>query len=312
MPEFRRGTAPIQQAAERKGFRAFVPTLRWSEDREEKFILFLHPLDDVYTVELFEWIPVGKGTKSNGETYDINESFISRKDPQIGEDYDDLSDRLGAIPRTRSIGAAVELEPVMEEVQGRQRPKTFKVATETFTNKENQTVVQPKAGLVIQSPQNFWGWLTSFDDTQAPVNETPMQVIRRGKSADTGYDFMPFTGTEVDLSGVIEGFSTINFISDDADKIIDAMSKTSSDFEAAAVIGNAMLEKRIEELADGERYRELVEPIKEYNPRFASQKRQDKGSNSGTTAAPESSAPATAGDEDRMKRFEQLKEAVGK
>src|SRR3954463_833189 len=113
MPSFRRGLASIEEAATRKGgsgnFRPFVPQLQWREDGEKKYILVLTPIDEVATLDLHEFIPVGTGQKANGETYTKYESFLSRKDPFIGENFDDLEDRLENKPKTRCMGIAVEL-----------------------------------------------------------------------------------------------------------------------------------------------------------------------------------------------------------
>lgn len=311
-PEFRRGADPIREALKASGGSGgnFVPELRWREDKEEKFILILHPLEDTYTVDLHEWVEVGEGEKANGEKYKRYESFISRKDRAIGEDYDDLSDRLELDPKRRVIGCAVELEPVWESVKGRKRPKNFQIKTETVTNSEGEEFIRPQVGLLIYSASNFWGWLTSFNDTQAPINETPMQVIRRGKGTDTSYDFMHYNNLDVDFSGLFDNLTGIRYLSDDLDEVISDMENTENDYETAAVIGNALLAKRIAELADGDRYKEFIDPIKEYTPRFPNQKRKRNAPSGSGNGAEAPAAPSSPTEEDRMKRFSNLRSAV--
>jgi hypothetical protein len=177
---------------------------------EEKFILMLTPIDQCVTVELHDWIPVGERDKSSGGTYTKFEQFISRKDSGIGEDYDDLTDRLGAIPKVRTLGVAVELEPIMEEAQGRQRPKAFTVKMDSYKTREGEEKIAPVIGIINQGPKNFWGWLGAFDNTRAPVDETPMSVVRRGEGKDTEYDFFPFSDTEVDFGAL--GLSLITTV----------------------------------------------------------------------------------------------------
>jgi hypothetical protein len=46
--------------------------------------------------------PRRQGQKANGETYTKYEQFISRKDPAIGESYDELQDRLDVRPKSRN------------------------------------------------------------------------------------------------------------------------------------------------------------------------------------------------------------------
>jgi hypothetical protein len=271
MPNFRRGAAEITAAAERKGggsFRSFVPQIKWDEDKEEKFLLFLNPIEEVPVVQYHDFIPVGKGEKANGEEYTRWESFISRKDPAIGEDYDDLQDRLDVWPKERMIAVAVELEPTIVQEGRRKRVTGFEVATETFTRTDeegNETeVVAPKVGLVIQASANFFGWLVSFDASSGPIEQTPFQVIRRGKNSDTAYDFIALEGREVDLSGLMENLDGISYARD----FVEDLTLTDDEADNAVTLGNALLNKRLEELADGDRYEELVSPIQHIEQKY--------------------------------------------
>jgi hypothetical protein len=288
VPNFRRGAAAIDEAATRKGgngFRPFVPTIQWQDDRESKHVLFLTPVDEIPTVEYHEWIPVGTGQKANGETYTKYEQFISRKDPAIGESEDELQDRLGVAPKSRSIAVAVELEAITENDGRRERVTGFTVATDTYTRKDEnggeQEVTQPLIGLVIQSAQNFFGWLSSYDASQGPIEETPMSVTRRGKDANTTYDFIALEGRPVDLGPLMDHIDGISYLRDDIEDILSNVDSSESDEEAAAFIAGVLLNKRLDELADKERYDELVAPIEKIESKFGNKKAAPK--NGGTT-----------------------------
>lgn len=283
MPKFepRRGLAAIEEAATVKSgggnnYRPFVPEISWREDNEKKYILVLTPIEEVVTLDMHEWIPVGKGEKANGETYTKYEAFISRKDGSIGEDYDDLEDRLGRRPRTRCFGVAVELEPIFETVKGRQRPKGFTVKTDTYTRKTEegeQEMVQPAVGLIVQSAALMWSPLGSLDSAQGPLSALPLEVTRRGKDRNTRYDFVPFVDAPVDLSAVVDHLDGISYLKDSLADVIAAAEAADDEVGAAQAVAEALFNARLDELADKERYDELVTPIEEIPDRFGSNKK---------------------------------------
>jgi hypothetical protein len=284
MPSYRRGAAAIEEAAQSKGgggFRAFAPTIRWQDDGEKKYILVLTPIDEVGTFDLHEWIPVGKGEKANGETFTRYEDFLSRKDPFIEEDFDDITDRLGRTPKTRCAGVAVELEPVMETVKGRQRPKGFVVKTGTFQRKNEdgteQEITYPVIGLIVQSSALMWSPLTSLDNEQGPITELPVAITRRGKDQNTRYDFVPFSDAPVDLSPVVEYLDGISYLTNDVDEVVAAIEATEDELAAAQVVAEALFNKRLEELADKDRYEELISPLEELPAAFGAKGGAKKG-----------------------------------
>lgn len=282
MPKFepRRGLAAIEEAAAAKGsgsgsFRPFVPEISWREDNEKKYILVLTPIEEVATLSLHEWVPVGKAEKANGESYTKYESFLSRKDVIIGEDYDDLEDRLDRKPKDRCYGVAVELEPIFETVRGRQRPKGFTVKTDSYTRKTEdgeQEVVQPLIGLLVQSAQLMWSPLGSADQSQGPLSLLPIEVTRRGKDRNTRYDFIPFPDAPVDLSPIIDNLDGISYLKDRLPDVLAAAEAADDDLGAAQAVADALYNARLEELADKERYDEFVAPIDEIPDRFGSKK----------------------------------------
>lgn len=263
MPEFKRGRAAIDRSANSPrtggsssggGGISFPPSIFWRNDQEEKYLKFLTPMSEVPTIYRYhEWIPVTY-KRQDGSSFDRkNEHFISRRDDCIGEDYDDLEDRLEMSPRMRSIGVAVELDPVYETKGGRKRPASFNV----LVNESNE-VKYPQIGLVIQSPANFWGFLSAYDATEQPVEDVVFRVQRQGKGPETSYNFFPVE-KEVDLSGLIDNISNIRYLSSDLDE----------NDTSAETIAQTLLEKRLEELADPERYRKLVSPIQSIKSPFS-------------------------------------------
>lgn len=268
--EFRRGLAAIEEAASRKGgggnFRPFVPTIKWREDAESRHVLVLTPIEEVPRVLLHEWIPVGKAEKANGETYTKWEDFISRKDEAIGEDYDDLEERLERDAKVRHLGVMVELEPIMENVGGRKKLKGFVVKTDTYTRKTDngeEEVTQPVVGICTASALTVWGPLGSLDQSQGPLIEVPLEITRRGKDQNTRYDVIPFLEKPVDLSPLVDYLDGISYLSsdEDYDDLVNAVEAATGETEQAIIIADAMLNKRLTELADGERYEELVSPL---------------------------------------------------
>lgn len=295
MPKFqpRRGLAAIEKAAAPKGgggSRSFVPEIKLRADGETKYLLVLTPIDEVATLLYHEWIPVGKGEKANGETYNRYEAFLSRKDPMLGEDYDEIEDRLDTRPKERCYGVVVELEPVLETVRGRQRPKGFTVKTEDYTRRGEdgeKTVTQPVMGLMIQSAALVWSPLGSLDESQGPLEVLPLQMTRRGTDRNTRYDFVPFVDIPVDLSPIIEHFDGLSFLSDVKDDVEAAIAAADDEIKAAQAVASFLYDKRLEELADKDRYDELVGPITEIPKKFGS----DKKGGSKPAARPERPSP---------------------
>lgn len=276
MPNFRRGMAAMQEAQESsaKGnteFSPFCKQIVWKSDKEEKFLLFLTKAEDVAIVDLHQFIPTGKRMSKAGKSYDTYEQFISRTDPSIGEASDDLTDRLEQKANLRGIAVAVELEPVFTRVGGRQRPTGFSVLTETFNKKnedgELEEVEAPVMGVVVQSPNNFYGWIKTFyeSETGGNIEDTPLQIVRRGKDTNTAYDFTPFHDQEVDFSNLFEMYENISYLNG-----VDIALGNSPGLDDALLLGQAMLDKRLEELKDKDRYERMVGPITEIENRFGS------------------------------------------
>lgn len=275
MPEYRRGREAIEAAAASKGggggFRSFVPEIYWKDADEKKYILVLTPIDEIGSFDLHEFIPI-KGTKANGEEYTRNESFLSRKDPMIGDDYDKIQDELGRDPKTRLMGVAVELEPVMEVVKGRKRPTGFTVKVNSYERKTDdgeEEVEYPIIGLITQSSKLMWSPLNSLDESRGPLSELPLEVIRRipGEKSSTYYEFIPFMDIEVDLTPVIDYVDGISYLGDVLDELVLELESIGDDtLKQAQAVARALFEKRVEQLSSQERYDELLGDVDELPP----------------------------------------------
>ena len=268
MPEYRRGVAAVKATSSGGGGISFAPEIFWKDDGEKKYVLILTPTDEIWKFDLHEFIPVNR-KRADGSTFTAKEAFMSRKDPYVGEDFDKIEDELGRAPRTRCLGVGVELEPVMEVVKGRKRPTGFSVKTREFTrNTEDgeQQVTVPLIGFITQSAKLMWGPLVSYDESQGPLSELPLEIIRRtpGKKSETRYDFVPFMDIPVDLSSIVDNLDGVTYLSDVLEDVIKELEATDGDDVASAqVVARALVEKRVTELADGERYTDLVGPIDE-------------------------------------------------
>lgn len=242
-----------------KPFPGFIRGIIWKSDKEKKYLAFLNQANQMPTVDLHTFVETGKW-KSGAPKY---EDFISRTDPGIGEASDELSDRLGRKAAQRSIAVAVELEPTYTTVNNRKRPTGFAVKTETFDRKTEdggtEEVEVPVIGMVIQSPRNFFGWVGSFDESTAPIEDTPVEITRRGKDQNTAYDFTPYIDQPIDYTNLVNLAENISYLKDEG---LDFTASTDEEKkEVALAIGAAVLNKRLTELADKERYERLVSPI---------------------------------------------------
>lgn len=287
-------------------FPTFVREIQWREDKEEKFIAFLNRADDIPTVELHSFVPVGTGTSKAGKPYTRYEQFIDRRDPAIGDDSDDLTDRLSHKAQLRTIGVAVELEPTYAQVNGRRRPTGFEVKTETYSRKtENggvEEVEAPCIGIITQSPNNFYGWVGSFNESTAPIEETPLQVVRQGKDANTQYNFVPYLDQPIDYGNLFESIDGVAYLRGE----LDDVDMNGEPVDVACSIGAVMLNKRLNELADGERYERLVTPIQEIEDRFGGgNKVQASGRPAPQARASQRSAPVA--EPTASAKFEELR-----
>jgi hypothetical protein len=283
MPTFNvpRGRDAVDpEKAPRRGgsFKPFLPQIKWSDDKDEKYIAFLHPIESVPGVLVHEFIEIGR-TDGGKPVYGF---YLSRKTEGINEDYDDLEDRLGQTPSFRNIFVGVELEPIVDaQARGRKAVKGFKVATTTFTRRGDdgdEEVEVPLVGFIQQSPGNFGGYLGSFADTEGNIEETAFKITRRGKKgdSDTKYDFVPYFDASIDYDALFEHIEGLSYLKEEFEEgFQDELDAVKDDRERAILIGETVLERRIQDLGDKDRYDSEIGPIEELPEGRYSKKKKD-------------------------------------
>lgn len=265
MAQYRRGADALAAASSGGGggFRPFAPELYWKSDGDKKYVLILTPADGIGAFDLHEFVKIPTGNKERPFKY---EAFMSRRDPMIEEEYDRLEDDLDHKARTRCMGVAVELIPVMKDVKGRKRVASFTVRTDTFTKKGDdgeEEVEHPVIGLITQSSKLMWSPLNGLDESQGPLIDLPLEITKVGEKADTTYQMVPLIDVPVDLSAVTELVEGVSYLRDDIETLQPKIDAADSDADKAQVIAEFLMDKRVEELADASRYEELLSGVDE-------------------------------------------------
>jgi len=292
MPNFRRGAEAIAKAAEKSSgggsFKPFTPSMFWANHDDSKYLLFLNPLSEIPEVDMIGFLPQ-KGKKSNGDEFVYYEQTIARTDPCLDNprSTDPLVEKWDASPKRTCVAVAVELEPTVEEVNGRNRPTGFAVKTTSYDRRirdeegeltdEYETVEAPVIGFVTQSPHNFFNVVTSFDNNEGPIESTALKITRVGKDSSTTYTVNGYLDQTIDLYGLVDCTDGISYLTNEEreelfDSIVDL-----SDEEASLVIGEFMLDKRLDELADDDRYNELAEGVTASLDKFGGKSKKNKG-----------------------------------
>lgn len=227
----RKGGEEMKKAAASGGKGGtFVPNLRWKDDGEKHYVLFLSGMDDIPTVLYHKMMDCGTNPKTNKPMW---RDFISRRDPNIDgpSGYDPLADR-GYSPSNRSIAIVCEMEPVLKGgkiVSFKPMERTFNRKTEDGGSEE---VTEPAIYLVIESPSTFFPNLRAFADEIGPIEDQVFCITRQGKDQNTTYAPIAYTGKEFEMPENVE----------EAEKRLEAY---------------------VEELASEDRMREIVESLPE-------------------------------------------------
>lgn len=324
MPQFRRGAAEIEKSTQRKGggsLGKFAPSIYWS-DKEQKYLWFLNSIEDIPRLEMINFIPV---KNSEGETMYFA-SVISRADPCFGDDAikpDPLVDKWDAPVKDSNLFVAVELEPVMEEKRGRQKPVGFTIKLNEFERRvrndegeltdKTEEVVAPAYGFIQESASNFGAVLGSHDASEFPIEDWPIKIQRVGSSTDTKYTVTGYEEIDVDFTPFVENITGITYLSDQMDDIVEAIEGMDPK-DAARAVGSILLETRLNELADEERYNRLFDGVSESMDRFGNKKKKkaetkakpSQRRSSGPSPDQEEAAPA----EETPKRGQGSSEAV--
>ena len=286
--EIARGRAGIQAAQEAAksggSFKPYLPSIFWKDDKEEHYILFLNEVDEMPTFDMVQFIE-----DENGHYQEV----VAKTDQFFGDRSDAFVEDWDATIVKRTLGIAVELEPVIEVVKGRKRPTGFEVKTTEYKKKvvdddgnvtdEEEEVVAPVVGYVVQSPNNFYNHVENYDANEAPINETPVKITRLGKDKHTSYALQGYDDQPVDLTNLLEYIEGVSYLKDDADDLIEKIADA-SDQEAAGIIGRVLLDKKIEELLDEDRYGELLEGVTESLDKFGNKKKKAKSPEKGDRA----------------------------
>lgn len=315
-------------------FKPFLSSIYWSGDGDEHYVLILNPVEEVPTVEYHPFVEA-----SDGKPH----SIIARTDPFIGEKVDPLERVWKYKSRLTNLAVAVVLEPVTEVVNGREKPTGFQVATRTFERKvrdddgeptgEVEEIEAPEIGLIAQSPMNFFNQLRSYDVEEAPLHTTPLKIKRIGANKSVSYTVVGYDQIDVDVSNLIGSFENVAYIgmSDGIEELIESVDSAGTDEEATTLIGDYVLDLKLEELADEDNYNELLDMVeKPYRYAEADKKsstkserptrreRPSRGSRKSTEVAedtapaetaPEPKAEKTASKaEDRKAKLERLRQ----
>jgi len=259
--QFRRGREAIEKATSRKGGGGgkFVPEIYFSEDGDKKYLLALTPIDEVPTVLMHQMLPVTR-ERQDGEEFDTWESVISRTDEAIGEDSDPISDEFDLDPKERSLGAVIELEPILKTVQSRKKVTGFQVATREFTRRTDdgeEDVEVPKIGVLCNWPGHIWGPLGSMTEDKGPLVELPLEVTQRGEKLGMNFEIVPYMDQKIDFSNLFDLLENLTYIEDELDDLLAELETVDDEAEMAIIIGRFIFEKRLEELGDSDRYDEI-------------------------------------------------------
>jgi hypothetical protein len=138
-------------------------------------------------------------------------------------------------------------------------------------------VEAPVVGFVSQSPHNFFNLISSTDAKDGPIEHTPLRIARVDKNT---YKVDPFLDQPVDLANLLDLFDNLSYIpEEDREDLIGLVDKAEDDHEAAMILGDYLLNRRLEELADRERYDKLFKNI-DRPFRYGSKGKEDNKSKS--------------------------------
>lgn len=309
MPDFRRGAAEVEKAKQGKGkksFGVFAPSIFWKSDKEEKYLWLITTVDAMPRVDVIKMIEL-EHERSDGTTWSSYEDVLARTDPAISEQgykKDPLNDEFDGRIQDSNLIVAIELEPEVTENRGRSRPVSFTVKTQEFERRirdedgeltdETETVVAPVWGFILQAATNFGAALTAFDESEAPMHEVPIKIQRLGKDRNTQYVVTgyPELVEKTDLTGFFDNINGISYLGDDEEEALNLVPEVIGDLtfeeiaEVASNIGDILLERRLNELADEERYQRIYDSVAEKGETLDIFGSKDKKKSQKTAAKP--------------------------
>ena len=278
MGEIRRGRAAIEEAAKGSGgtFNPYLPSIYWKDDGEEHFILLLNDIEDLPRFDMIQFI--------EDENEHMQEA-VAKTDQFFGERRDGFVEQWDAKANMRNIAIAVELEPVVEVIKNKRKPRGFEVKTIEYERRvldddgeateETEEVTAPAVGYISQSPNNFFNVLSNYDANEAPVTETALKVTRIGKNKDTSYTLVGYDEMPIDLANLTGYIDGVSYLKEEMDDLIEEIDGVSDD-EAGLIIGKLLLDKKEEELVDDDRYQTLLAGQHESMDKFGTNKKGKK------------------------------------
>lgn len=275
MASFRKGSSAVIAASSRGGSKMWAPIIRF-EPGETKYVQFMHPMSEIYTVLMHQFIIVGE--REDGSP--IYERFISRRDPALDgpKGYDEIWDRFGYPPTERSIAVVLELEPVFSSAtNARKKIEGFDIVERQYENSEGDVVTVPNFVLVIESPKTFFTHLAANADVKE-INQTVFAVKRTGAGVDTTYTFIDTNVPALDVGDLYEDFTNI-----------------------------FSLEKWLQNLADENRMAELIGPLDD-NAKISLYPPRGKTENEGLKASSQSARRFSSKTDDNEEQDEKPKE----
>ncbi|CAM6003650.1 unnamed protein product [Sphagnum balticum] len=269
MPNFNkesagRGNEVVERGNQNTGtYRPFLPKIYWKEADDHRFILVLNPLEDIVRLKFHPFLETDDGTRT----------IIARTDPGIGERTDPIEQQWGYVPRTTDIMIAVELEPVYETKtvgkHTRESITAFSVVLKTIERRvrdedgdltdEKEDFEVPAVGWIAQSPFNFGNLLNAYENNDNPIHITPFKVTQVGSGSDTKYSFDGYPDAPIDLTNLLEYIENVSFIQN-PDELLGLIEGLDQE-EAGIVIGQYLLDLKLEELADADYYDEIFKSI---------------------------------------------------
>jgi hypothetical protein len=255
--EFRRGKEAIAEAnrSSERSFSPFLSNFYWKDDKQSRLLWILNPIDDIPLVKVIKPYTTDERV----------EYVIARQDKCHGENADPIEDKWGYGPAENNVCVAVELNATMEIRNGRERPSGFEVVTREFTRRvrddngeltdQKEEAVSPSVGIICQSYKNFFNHLSHKDSTVGPINQFPLQIVRNGDGTDTDYEIDLFENQPLDMSGLLENWEDISYLTEEEkDDVAEMIEQADDDEEIVSIIGAALLDKWLNEHAADEWY----------------------------------------------------------
>lgn len=184
----------------------FTPVIYWKEDQETKYLAFITPIEDMYTLD-----------QHTVKTKNGWRSFVCRKNEAFLDESNGecpACDLYNNKPGRKHFALAAELDQVEERVGGRKTVTDLTVKM-IEREKDGKTVQYPRIGVVVQSASNFFDYLKGYDAQRADITTLSFEIQRSGQKTNTSYNFFPIPDLRPDLTEFEEDYpSLIDYIAE--------------------------------------------------------------------------------------------------